>query len=104
MDGAGHLRIFTTVILPLSVPALATAAIFSFIHSWNDFFAPMVYLTRTSNFTIPLALRAVGDSSAESAFGALFAMSVLSLLPVIGIFIAFQRLLVEGIATTGMKG
>ena len=104
IDGAGHLRIFTTVILPLSVPALATAAIFSFIHSWNDFFAPMVYLTRTSNFTIPLALRAVGDSSAESAFGALFAMSVLSLLPVIGIFIAFQRLLVEGIATTGMKG
>ena len=104
IDGAGHLRIFCTIILPLSVPALATAAIFSFIHSWNDFFAPLVYLTRTANFTLPLGLRAVGDSSAESAFGALFAMSVLSLLPVIGIFIAFQRLLVEGIATTGMKG
>jgi multiple sugar transport system permease protein len=104
IDGAGHIRIFCTIILPLSVPALATAAIFSFIHSWNDFFAPLVYLTRTVNFTLPLALRAVGDASAESAFGALFAMSVLSLLPVIGIFIAFQRLLVEGIATTGMKG
>ena len=86
------------------MPALATAAIFSFIHSWNDFFSPMVYLTRTSNFTLPLALRALGDSSAEATFGSLFAMSVLSLLPVIGIFIAFQRLLVEGIATTGMKG
>jgi multiple sugar transport system permease protein len=104
IDGAGHLRIFCRIILPLAVPALATAAIFSFIHSWNDFFAPLVYLTRTANFTLPLGLRAVGDASAESAFGALFAMSVLSLLPVIGIFIAFQRLLVEGIATTGMKG
>ena len=104
IDGAGHVRIFCTVILPLSVPALATTAIFSFIYSWNDFFAPLIYLTRTANFTIPLALRAVGDASAESAFGALFAMSVLSLLPVIGVFIAFQRLLVEGIATTGMKG
>ncbi|SFU21909.1 carbohydrate ABC transporter membrane protein 2, CUT1 family [Mesorhizobium sp. YR577] len=104
IDGAGHVRIFCAIILPLSVPALATAAIFSFIHSWNDFFAPLVYLTRTANFTLPLALRAIGDASAESAFGALFAMSVLSLLPVIGVFIAFQRLLVEGIATTGLKG
>ena len=104
MDGAGHLKIFTMVILPLSIPALATAAIFSFIRSWNDFFAPMVYLTKTTNFTIPLALRALGDSSAEATFASLFAMSVLSLLPVIGVFIAFQRLLVEGIATTGLKG
>lgn len=104
IDGAGHFRIFTTIILPLSIPALATAAIFSFIRSWNDFFAPVVYLTRTSNFTLPLAIRAIGDSSAESAFGSLFAISVLSLLPVIGIFIAFQRLLMDGIATTGMKG
>ena len=104
IDGAGHFRIFTRVIVPLSVPALVTAAIFSFIYTWNDFFAPLVYLTKTENYTIPLALRAFGDSSAESAFGILFAMSVVSLLPVIGLFIAFQRLLVEGIATTGLKG
>lgn len=104
IDGAGHVRIFVTILLPLSLPALATAAIFSFIHTWNDFFTPLVYLTKTANYTIPLALRSVGDASAESAFGSLFAMSILSLLPVIGIFIAFQRLLVEGIATTGMKG
>lgn len=103
IDGAGRFRVFWQVILPLSKPALATTAIFSFIYSWNDFFAPLVYLTQTSNFTVPLALRAIGDASAESAFGSLFAMSLLSLLPVIGVFIAFQRLLVTGIATTGMK-
>jgi multiple sugar transport system permease protein len=104
MDGAGHIRIFTMVILPLSMPALATAAIFSFIQSWNDFFAPLIYLTRTTGFTLPLALSSVGDATGETSFGPLFAMSVMSLLPIFGIFIAFQRLLVEGIATTGMKG
>lgn len=104
MDGAGHLRIFLQLIVPLSLPALVTAAIFSFIYTWNDFFSPLIYLTRTENYTVPLALRAIGDTSAESAFGMLFAMSIVSLLPVLGIFVAFQRLLVEGIATTGLKG
>ncbi|QXZ76617.1 carbohydrate ABC transporter permease (plasmid) [Rhizobium sp. AB2/73] len=104
IDGAGHWTIFFKVIIPLSMPALATAAIFSFIFTWNDFFSPLIYLTKTENYTVPLALRAIGDTSAESAFGVLFAMSIVSLLPVLGIFIAFQRLLVEGIATTGMKG
>ncbi|MCP2138599.1 multiple sugar transport system permease protein [Rhizobium sp. SLBN-94] len=104
IDGAGHWTIFIKVIVPLSMPALATAAIFSFIFTWNDFFSPLIYLTKTENYTVPLALRAIGDTSAESAFGVMFAMSIVSLLPVLGIFIAFQRLLVEGIATTGMKG
>ena len=104
LDGCGHFRIFTRIILPLSKPALATAAIFSFIYSWNDFFTPLLYLTDTRLFTVPLALRAFIDTTAGSAFGALFAMSVVSLLPVLGVFIAFQKLLVEGISTTGLKG
>lgn len=104
VDGCGHLRIFTQVILPLSKPALATTAIFTFIYSWNDFFTPLLYLSDTSLYTVPLALRAFIDTTSNSAFGALFAMSVLSLLPVLGVFIAFQKLLVEGIATTGLKG
>lgn len=104
IDGCGHVRIFLQIILPLAKPALATTAIFSFIYSWNDFFTPLLYLTQTELYTTPLALRAFTDVSTNSAFGALFAMSVISLLPVVGIFIAFQRLFTEGIATSGLKG
>jgi len=104
IDGCGHVGIFFRIILPLAKPALATTAIFTFIHSWNDFFTPLIYLTDTKLYTVPLALRAFIDSTTDSSFGALFAMSVLSLLPVLGIFIAFQKLLVEGIATSGLKG
>ncbi|GAA2026065.1 carbohydrate ABC transporter permease [Agromyces tropicus] len=103
IDGCGHLGIFLRVILPLSKPALATTAIFTFIYSWNDFFTPLIYLTDPDLYTVPLALRAFIDTTASSAFGALFAMSIVSLLPVLGIFIAFQKLLVDGIATTGLK-
>ena len=104
IDGCGHFGIFFRVILPLSKPALATTAIFTFIYSWNDFFTPLIYLTDTELYTVPLALRSFIDATSYSAFGALFAMSIVSLLPVLGIFIAFQRLLVEGIATSGLKG
>ncbi|MFH8252960.1 carbohydrate ABC transporter permease [Microbacterium sp. B2969] len=104
IDGCGHVRIFLRIILPLSKPALATTAIFTFIYSWNDFFTPLIYLTDTELYTVPLALRSFIDATASSAFGSLFAMSVVSLLPVLGIFIAFQKLLVEGIATSGLKG
>jgi multiple sugar transport system permease protein len=104
VDGCGHLGIFLRIILPLSKPALATTAIFSFIYSWNDFFTPLLYLSDAKLYTVPLALRAFIDTTSGSAFGALFAMSVLSLLPVLGVFVAFQKLLIEGIATTGLKG
>jgi len=104
IDGCGHFRIFVKIILPLSKPALATTAIFTFIRSWDDFFTPLIYLTNTQLYTVPVALRTFIDQTSNSAFGALFAMSVVSLLPVLGLFIAFQRLLVEGIATTGLKG
>ena len=104
IDGCSHLGIFFRIILPLSKPALATTAIFTFIYTWNDFFTPLIYLTDPELYTVPLALRAFIDTTSNSAFGALFAMSVVSLLPVLGIFIAFQRLLVEGISTTGLRG
>lgn len=104
LDGCGHPRIFLRVILPLAKPALATAAIFSFIYSWNDFFTALIYLIDPNLYTVPLALRAFIDTTSASSFNALFAMSIVSLLPVVAVFIAFQKLLVEGIATTGMKG
>ncbi|MGC3962547.1 MAG: carbohydrate ABC transporter permease [Rhodocyclaceae bacterium] len=103
MDGCGPWRIYFRVILPLLTPVLATAAIFSFIWSWGDFFGPLVFLNETKSYTVQLGLRSFVDSTAISDWVGLFAMSCLALLPVFFVFLFFQRLLIEGIATTGMK-
>ncbi|MGA7205422.1 MAG: carbohydrate ABC transporter permease [Specibacter sp.] len=103
IDGAGHPRIFLRVILPLMVPALATTTIFTFIWTWNDFFGALIYLTDPDMFTVPVALRAFVDSQAGTSWGSLFAMSIVSLLPVFLVFLFGQRFLIKGIATTGIK-
>jgi len=103
MDGCSAWRIYWKIILPLSVPVLATAAIFSFIWTWEDFFGPLIYLNDINTYTVQLGLRSMVDASGASDWGALFAMSILSLIPIFLIFLFFQRLLIEGIATTGMK-
>ncbi len=103
IDGCGHLRIFLRIVIPLCLPALGTTAVFTFIYSWNDFLSPLIYLTTPDQYTVPLGLSLFLDSTGESSYGALFAMSILSLGPLIGFFIAFQRSLVQGIATTGFK-
>lgn len=103
MDGAGPMRIFFKIILPLSTPVLATAAVFSFIWTWDDFFAPLIYLNDIEKYTAQLGLRTFVDATAQSDWGALLAMSTLTVLPIFILFVLFQRLLIEGIATTGMK-
>ena len=103
MDGCSAWRIYWRVLLPLSLPVLATAAIFTFIWTWDDFFAPLIYLSDIRSYTVQLGLRTFVDSSAESDWGGLFAMSILTLVPVFVFFLFFQKLLIEGIATTGMK-
>ncbi|WP_255950831.1 carbohydrate ABC transporter permease [Streptomyces odontomachi] len=103
LDGAGHPRIFLQVILPLMVPALATTAIFTFIGTWNDFFGQLIYLTRPENWTAPLALRTFLDAQSSSDYGGMFAMSVISLLPLFLVFLFGQRWLLRGIATTGIR-
>ncbi|MBU1304458.1 MAG: carbohydrate ABC transporter permease [Alphaproteobacteria bacterium] len=103
MDGCSPWRIYWKIILPLSTPVLATAAIFTFIWTWDDFFGPLIYLSEMKSYTVMLGLRTFTDSTGESDFGGLFAMSVLSLVPIFLFFLFFQRLLIEGIATTGMK-
>ena len=104
IDGASPYGVFRHVILPLSRPALVTTAIFSFIWTWNDFFRQLVFLSSLEDYTIPVALTLFIDSTSQSAVGPMFAMSVLSLLPVFLFFLAFQRMLVEGINTSGLKG
>lgn len=104
IDGCGPVLTFRYVILPLLKPALVTTTIFTFLWTWNDFFSQLVYLNDPQNYTVPLALRLFIDQTSESAFGPMFAMSVLSLVPVVLVFLAFQRYLVQGIATSGLKG
>ena len=103
IDGAGHVRIFGQVMLPLMVPALATTAIFTFIWTWNDFFVQLIFLTKPALYTVPLYLRGFMDSQSSTNFGEMFAMSVLSLIPIFLIFLFGQRFLIAGIATTGGK-
>jgi multiple sugar transport system permease protein len=103
IDGCGHWRIFSRVMLPLMGPALATTAIFTFIWTWSDFFTPLIYLTDPIAYTVPVALRGFLDATAGSNWGAMFAMSVVTLIPLFLVFLFGQRFLVKGIATTGGK-
>ncbi len=103
IDGAGHGRVFFQIMLPLSLPALATTAIFTFIWTWNDFFSQLIFLTDPDMYTVPVALRTFVDATADSSWGALFANSVVSLIPIFLIFLFGQKYLMRGIATTGLK-
>ncbi|WP_194762755.1 carbohydrate ABC transporter permease [Microbacterium sp. UFMG61] len=104
IDGAGHLRIFWSIILPLIKPALITCAIFSFIWAWNDFLGPLLYLTSPENYPLPIALRLYNDQTSSSDYGATVTASFVALLPVLLFFVVFQRFLVDGVATQGLKG
>ncbi|WP_063827538.1 carbohydrate ABC transporter permease [Streptomyces qaidamensis] len=103
IDGAGYWRIYFRILLPISLPALATTAIFTFIWTWNDFLGQLIYLTKPELQTAPVALRNYVDATSGASWGSLFAMSVVTLIPVFIVFLVGQRYLVKGIATTGMK-
>ncbi len=104
IDGAGHVRIFGSIMLPLMKPALISTSIFSFIWSWNDFLGPLLYLNTPEKYPLPLALRLFVDQTQSSDYGAMIAMSVLALMPVLIFFLIFQRYIVEGVSTQGLKG
>ncbi|MCM3626669.1 carbohydrate ABC transporter permease [Paenibacillus glycanilyticus] len=103
IDGASVYGIFFRIVLPLIKPSLVTVAIFTFIWSWDDFFAQMLYLNSVGKFTVGLALRMYVDQF-EIQWGRLLAMSLLSVLPSVVLFFFAQKHFVEGIATTGLKG
>ena len=104
IDGCNPINIFIRLIVPLSTPAILTASIFSFIWTYDDFFSQLIYINNPKKFTMALALRQYTEALELSAFGTLFAMSAVSLVPLFVFFIACQKYLVEGIATTGIKG
>lgn len=104
IDGCGKMSILFRILMPLVSPAIVTSAIFSFYWIWQDFFQPLIFIDDPTKYTIPLALNLFTDPNSYSNFGGMFAMSVVSIIPVLLIFIFFQKYLVEGISTTGMKG
>ena len=102
LDGAGEFAIFLRIVLPLSKPIIAVLVIFTFMWRWNDFAWPLVALTDRDMFTIPLGLNLLrGEVNPD--WGNVMALALLSLMPMLVIFLAFQRYLVQGIASTGLK-
>lgn len=104
IDGCNKYGIFFKIILPLIVPALMTSAIFSFYWTWEDFIHPLLYLNSPDLYPVSLALKLFLDGESINNWGGMFAMSTLSLIPVFVIFFLFQRYIVEGISTSGLKG
>jgi multiple sugar transport system permease protein len=104
LDGCSKIDIFFRIILPLIKPALITASIFAFYWSWDDFLGPLIYLNDPRLYTVSLALRSFSDPSSVTNWGGVFAMGILALIPVFILFVVFQKYLVEGINTTGLKG
>ena len=104
IDGANHFQIFWWIILPLSGPILITVFALSFVELWNDFFGPLIYLNSNSKMVVAVALRLFAIPGAQLPIHLLMAASVVSVLPVIIVFLICQRYFIRGIALTGLKG
>lgn len=102
IDGCSTFRIFAQICLPLAKPVLVTVCIFQFVFSWNDFFGPLIYLTNSKLFTLPLAI-ATFQSAYGTELGPLLALSILTVIPILIIFLIGQKAFVKGIATSGLK-
>ena len=104
IDGCDRIKLYTRIMLPLIRPALVTCAVFAFYWKWDDFMGSLLYLNTPEKYTVSIALKLFADPTSVSDYGALFAMCILSLLPVIILFLVLQKYIVDGIATSGLKG
>ncbi|MGP4806267.1 carbohydrate ABC transporter permease [Agrobacterium cavarae] len=104
VDGLGRFKIFRKIALPLAKPALASVAIFTFLHSWNLFLEPIVFLSSADKFTLPQALTQYTDAYGGPMWNIQLAAATLTALPVLVVFIIAQKQFVEGLAHTGLKG
>ncbi|MCL4545896.1 MAG: carbohydrate ABC transporter permease [Chloroflexi bacterium] len=102
-DGANEWQVFWSIVLPLTRPALASVAIFSFLGHWNDFQGPLIYLTHQNDFTLSIGLQAF-QSDHATEWAPLMAAATVFTLPVVILFFALQRYFVQGLAVTGLKG
>jgi multiple sugar transport system permease protein len=103
LDGASEWRLFYTIVLPLLRPVLATLGIFTFLSAWNDFMWPLIVLTGSENYTLPVALAILSTEHVQDA-ELMMAGSLITILPVLGLFILLQRQLIGGIMVGGVKG
>lgn len=103
IDGMTEYQIYSRIMLPLSKPALSTLMIFTFVNTWNDFLGPLIYLKTEAKKTLQLGLK-MFISQYSSEYGLIMAASVLSLIPVLIVFLSLQKYFVEGVAATGVKG
>lgn len=104
VDGCGYFGVFWNILLPNCKPALFSIGLFSFMWTWDDFLNQLIFINGVEKFTVSLGLRMFLDNSAAVSWGALFAMSILSVLPCLILFFSAQKYFVEGIAATGIKG
>ncbi|MBP1964936.1 carbohydrate ABC transporter permease [Paenibacillus aceris] len=105
IDGAGYVRIYTHIMLPLIHPVLTTVAIFQFMGAWNDFIGPLIYLNDQSKFTLSLGLRIFQQQTSQSQgeIGMMMAATAIAVIPVIIFFFLAQRKFIEGVVLTGIK-
>ncbi len=104
VDGCSRYGIYARIVFPLLKPAIVTTIIIQFYWKWDDFQGPLIYLSTPLSYTVSIALKLFVDSSSTTDYGALFAMSTLSLIPVFLIFLFFNKYLTEGITMSGLKG
>lgn len=104
IDGCSRYSIYTHIIFPLLKPSIVTTVIIQFYWKWDDYMGPLLYLSKPKSYTVSLAIKMFADAASTTDYGAMFAMSTLSLLPVFLIFLFFNKYLVEGIGTSGLKG
>jgi len=103
IDGMSEYKIYSRIMLPLSKPALSTLTIFTFVSTWNDYLGPLIYLRSQEKKTIQLGLKMfIGQYSSD--YGLIMAGSVISLVPVLVVFLILQKYFVEGVASSGLKG
>ena len=104
IDGCSHFRIYSQIILPLARPALLVVGLFTFMYHWNDFLAPLIFLTNSEQFTLALGLQAFQSKLGGTNMNLLMAASTLMILPIIVLFFFTQKTFIEGISMTGLKG
>ena len=104
IDGAGEFTIFWRIILPIIAPGLTSLGLIFFMSSWNDFLGPLIYLKSPEHFTLPLIIRSLVGPAGRTVYDVQMAASVISLIPLLIIFLIFQRRFVEGITAGAIKG
>jgi ABC-type glycerol-3-phosphate transport system permease component len=104
IDGAGEFTIFWRIILPIIAPGLTSLGLIFFMGSWNDFIGPLIYLKSPEHFTLPLIIRSLVGPVGRTVYDVQMAASVISLIPLLIIFLIFQRRFVEGITAGAIKG